>query len=118
MTQPLDIQIRGKLADYLAGDISLDELEDWFVPASWNVRQTGTAQAAVLVYEIELRLAEYSNDQWTEDDLRSFLRPLAETYWAFTGDVTTGVTTPEVTTAPMVLHLGVAAGISPAGASA
>lgn len=76
----LDIEIREQLARYLANEISLEEFQGWFVPATWNVEQTNNPIAAELAHEIELRLAEFSNGHWTEDDLRSLLGPLVENY--------------------------------------
>jgi hypothetical protein len=78
MNPSLDNEIREKLASYLVGEISLEEFEDWFVPASWNVGQGKNQSAINMVYEIELRLSEYSDGFRNEDELRSLLKPLLE----------------------------------------
>jgi len=78
MPIPLDVQILERLAQYLAGRLSIQEFEDWFVPSSWDVRQSGTTQDADLVYRVELFLAEFSNDDWTEEELKSKFRSLTE----------------------------------------
>ena len=80
MSPSLDVEIREKLASYIVGEISLGDLEDWFVPASWNVIQKERKDVIDLVYDIELLLAEYSNGGWNEDELRYLLRPLVENY--------------------------------------
>ena len=76
----LDLVIRDKLASYLAGEISLEEFEDWFVPASWNVAQVNNQNAVNLVYEIELWLSEFSDGHWSEDELKNNLCPLVTDY--------------------------------------
>jgi hypothetical protein len=76
----LDNEIREKLANYLVGKISLEEFEDWFVSASWNVDQSKNQLAINMVYEIELWLSEYSDDFRSEDELKELLRPLVENY--------------------------------------
>jgi hypothetical protein len=80
MTAPIDLEIRDWLGRYLNGDISLHEFEDWFVPVSWRIEQTHNAKAIELAGEVELRLAEYTNDDVTEDELRSELQPLVSLY--------------------------------------
>ena len=59
MNFSLDNEIREKLANYLVGKISLEEFEDWFVSASWNVDRSKNQVAINMVYEIELWLSEY-----------------------------------------------------------
>lgn len=80
MNPSLDNEIREKLASYLVGEISLEDFEDWFVSASWNVSQSKNQSAINMVYEIELRLAEYSDGFRSEDELKNLLRPLVENY--------------------------------------
>lgn len=80
MEHSLDVQIRYKLMSYLLGEISLQSFEDWFVPSSWNVDQSKNQDAINMVYEIELRLAEFSNGHRSEEELKDFLRPLVANY--------------------------------------
>jgi len=80
MTNAIDLEIRNWLARSLNGDISLHDFEDWFVPVSWDIEQTHNSRANELAGEVELRLAEYTNDDWTEDELRSELQPLVGLY--------------------------------------
>lgn len=81
--QPFDLGIREKLAKYLAEEISLSAFQEWFVPRAWNIDKRGEPGAVELVHEIELRLAEFSNGDWTEDELRTQLRPLATHYTVY-----------------------------------
>jgi hypothetical protein len=80
MTGAIDLEIRDRLARYLNGDISLHDFEDWFVPVSWDIEQIHNSKANELAGEIELRLAEFSNGDWTEAELRSKLEPLVSIY--------------------------------------
>lgn len=91
--ESLDIEIRDKLAKYLANEISLEEFQDWFVPGTWEVRESGNTSAIELSAEIALRLAEFSNGHWTELSLREKLRPLLESYVVRVSCGTTTVST-------------------------
>lgn len=64
-----------KLACYLAGKTSLQQFDEWFVPAAWNVTPASDPEAADLVGEIYLRVAEYTNGDWDEEELKGLLRP-------------------------------------------
>lgn len=80
MLHSLEFNIHEKLAEYLAGEITLCEFEDWFFPETWDIDQTDNTALINLVYGIKLSLAEFSNGDWTEAELRSMLRPLLEKY--------------------------------------
>jgi hypothetical protein len=70
-------EIRSRLADWLAGRQSLDEFEDWFVAATWDVHKSGDSEAEALTDEIELRLSEYTDGVLSPEDLRRELSALA-----------------------------------------
>jgi site-specific recombinase XerC len=70
-------EMRTRLARYLSGEASLREFDEWFVPATWDVEKTRDQAAIDLAYEIILRLAEYSDGDCTEVQLKDLLRPLA-----------------------------------------
>ena len=78
MSYSLDYTVRERLAAYLADEISLSEFEDWFFPETWDIDQTDNLDLLNLVYSIKLRLAEFSNGDWTEAELRSRLCPFIE----------------------------------------
>lgn len=80
MQYPLDYEIRDHLAAYLASEISLHDFEEWFFPKTWNVDSLDDPALIDLVYEIKLDWAEFSNGDWTEEQLRDMLRPLVENY--------------------------------------
>lgn len=80
MQSSLDLEIREWLARYLAGEISLRAFQEWFLPIAWNVEESENPGAVELAYDIELRLFEFSNGDWTEDELRRLLRPFVQNY--------------------------------------
>ena len=78
-----EVDVRQKLElQYHKGDISLSEFEDWFVPKSWNFDENASLTLQSLVADIELLLAEYSNGDWTEPQLKEKLRSAATVYRA------------------------------------
>lgn len=76
----LDLAIREQVAKYLAGQIPLSAFQDWFIPKAWNIDKGGDPLVADLVHGIELRLAEYSSEHWTEDELKRRLQPFLTHY--------------------------------------
>lgn len=80
MTNSLEFNIHEKLAEYLTGEISLHDFEDWFFPETWDIDHVDNPTLTNLVYGIKLTLAEFSNGDWTETELRSMLRPFLEKY--------------------------------------
>ena len=82
MSHSLEFKIHEKLAEYLGEEITLHEFEDWFFPETRDIDQIDDPTLANLVYGIKLSLAEFSNGDWTETELRSLLRPFLEKYVA------------------------------------
>lgn len=80
MSYSLAFNIHEQLAKYLADEISLNDFEDWFFPETWDIDQTNDVNLLNLVYSVKLRLAEFSNQDWTKDEFRSLLRSLAINY--------------------------------------
>lgn len=73
MPSSLEKDILGWIARYISREVSLREFQEWFVPRVWNIDSTGDAAAAQLAGRIELFLAEFSNGDWTEEELRQKL---------------------------------------------
>ena len=67
-------EIRKRLASYVGGEISLRDFQEWFVPVAWGTDARGNSAATSLVSRIELLLAEFSNGDWTEQELKHKLR--------------------------------------------
>lgn len=77
MPPQMDLEIRKELVRYLSGKISLQDFQTWFIPTIWNIDKTKNQTTEALAYEIMLRLAEFSNGDWTEDDLKLKFSSLA-----------------------------------------
>jgi len=73
----LEHDIRVHLAGYLSGKTSLKQLEDWLVPATWDLRPDPGCDAEQLSSRILLHIAEYDDGWLSEDALKDLLRPLA-----------------------------------------
>ena len=78
MPDLLSVLIRSQLHRYLDGETSLSAFNQWFVPATLDVERTGDPMGEALTWEIDLRLAEYSNGDCTEDELKRLFRPLVQ----------------------------------------
>ena len=65
-----EFELRQELTRYLMCQRSLKDFEDWFVPRSWNFSQNATPSLQKLVSQIELAIAEFSNGDWSEVELR------------------------------------------------
>jgi len=113
MSNSLDFNIRERLAEYLAGEISLHEFEDWFFPETWDVDQLDNLALTNLVYGIKLRLAEYSNGDWTEKELRDRLRPFLQKHEMVASPVQIqyGTSSTSLTISPSVIYSGQSFGI-------
>ena len=79
MPTSLAAEIRRRLAQYLAGEISLETFDRWFVPATRDIDATNDPDASALTWEIYLLLAEYTRGDRSDDDLRAALAPLLVT---------------------------------------
>lgn len=75
---PLETAIRHHLTEYLAGNLSLNELQDWLVNPTWNMEATASSAATQRAYAIELTLAEFSSGFLTPGQLRADLLEIAE----------------------------------------
>lgn len=69
------------LVRFLAGEISLDDFEDWFVQQSWNMDLDSDESAQQLASAIELKLAEYSNGHLSNNELSSFFREISKSHF-------------------------------------
>lgn len=61
---------------YLRGQESLAEFESWFIPATWGINQSSDRETVAVARRISLRLAEFLNDHWTEDEFKDRLAEL------------------------------------------
>lgn len=75
MPASIDEQIRKAVMDYIAGRKSLRRFQEWFARKTWNLQ--ADPDLIQMVNQIELRLAEFSNGHWSEEELREKLQPYA-----------------------------------------
>ncbi len=74
MTRNLsESQIRHKLRSYLDGKTTLHSFCEWFVPATWNLKEKTPTSVRNLVSMVELLMAEHTGGYGTEQDLRARL---------------------------------------------
>jgi hypothetical protein len=71
-----DLEISYRLAQYVRGEEPLVEFRRWLLPLVWDLAEPGNDEVSQLASRIELRLAEYMNGHWTEDDLRGIFERL------------------------------------------
>lgn len=75
---PLEKAIRDHLREYLAENLTLNELQDWLVGATWNLEASASPAAVDLAYSIELAFAEYFGGYLTPQQLRAELLEIGE----------------------------------------
>jgi hypothetical protein len=63
MHESIALEIRSKVADWLAGACTIDQLKDWIVGVSWNIEETGDAEAIGAAYDVVHALALYDDDR-------------------------------------------------------
>lgn len=76
---PLTQTIIEHLADFLVGSMSARELRVAMARAS-VAADTTDAETRALAYGVQHRLAEFTNGDWTEEELKELLRPLVSRY--------------------------------------
>ncbi len=72
------LTIQEQLRRLVSGEIALDAFRDWFTPTAWDIDDDASEDVRQLAYEIEHRLAEFTNGDWDEQELKLLLRPFAE----------------------------------------
>lgn len=105
------LRIRQELSRYLAGQRSLRQFASWLAPVALASFEGDAPDVEELVAELEVRLAEYSNGHWSEEELRNLLRPLVRTY---TSKLTMGRVVHQVTGSAMsTAHAPVSYSLTP-----
>jgi hypothetical protein len=66
----LSQEVLDRLKTYVEGDVSLEDFEAWFVPATLEVHRSPDQDAQELTATINLWLAEFSNGDRTEAEIR------------------------------------------------
>lgn len=63
------------LGGYVSGQIDRQTFQEWFIPATWDVRRLNPEEVR-LVREIQHSLAEFSSGDISEEELRGDFRRL------------------------------------------
>jgi hypothetical protein len=69
-------QIRERLIDYLAGNLSFEQFEDWLLDQSWDMHLASPLDAQEMVLDIKEIIYQYLDRYIDEDVLKQRLYPL------------------------------------------
>jgi hypothetical protein len=69
-----------RLSSYVGGESSLEAFDQWFVPTTWDINEVEDPIAYYISGEISLLLAEYTQGDRTEDELKAALLLLIESH--------------------------------------
>jgi len=75
---PLETAIRSHLDRYLAGALTLNDVQDWLVRSTLGMEETASPHAVQLACAIELVLAELTSGYLTPNQRRADLRNIAD----------------------------------------
>lgn len=84
METSLRDEIHNRLSKYLAGQSELSEFHAWLIPAAWDMDDE-SEETKKLAYRLQLLLAECSNGDRSESELR-------ESLWNLIGTTSVTVT--------------------------
>ena len=76
MADSLTKAIEARLERYLRREDSLADFEAWLVPETWDISPQSDRAAQDFATAITLRIAEFTNGDWTEGQLREELAAL------------------------------------------
>lgn len=77
MQSDREMQALDLLDRYTAGELPVREFAQRFVPLMWGI-ETDHIPTRLDVGAVDLRLIEFSNGDWTEDELKEELRLLVQ----------------------------------------
>jgi uncharacterized membrane protein len=66
--------LREKIIDFVESQISLDQLEEWFVPRSLEFFRQPDSEDVIIAGAVELCIAEFSEQIRSIDECRAYLR--------------------------------------------
>lgn len=76
MDSLIDLEIYAWISRYLRGVATVDDFEDWFVSATWEVERTGNIRAVEVADPVLAALTELSAAEIDEDEFRGRLQSL------------------------------------------
>jgi len=74
MPSTLSLEIQQTLERYLTGNITVDDLQAHLVTMVWEVEEHESPDVVDLFHDVELSLAEFTSEDWTEEELKGLLR--------------------------------------------
>jgi len=69
--------IQNKIAEYLADETSLADLQNWLAPHAWSITAKADPEVSKLIYSLELRIAEYDSGHLPRKEFLAELEELA-----------------------------------------
>lgn len=69
-------EIQTQVRRYAMSEISLTAFNEWYAPIAWSIETFGDSKAEELMDDITLRLSEYDQEQWSEEQLKELLLDL------------------------------------------
>ena len=73
MKRSLELAVREQLADYLADEITIDDLKSWLVASTWSSTPVKSTPGLQIANEIKLAFAEHSGGFRSDEELRESL---------------------------------------------
>jgi hypothetical protein len=73
-------QLRSLIGQFVTGSRDFEEIEDEFVSRTWNIAKWGDGTSQFLTYRTELYLAENQKGALTNEELRTKLHMLVNTF--------------------------------------
>ena len=77
-------EIQNTVADYLAENITLGDLQDWLAPHAWAINDDTDQLVSELIYSVELKIFEYDAGHLPRDAFVGELKELASGAHEFT----------------------------------
>lgn len=77
MQDPLDVQVRTRLASLLEGEITVREFYHWFLPATWEVERHANSETVSLAYDLIHLYSELTSGDLTREDVWRELESIA-----------------------------------------
>lgn len=76
----LSLELRNQVINYVNSEITIEQLEDWYVPRLPLYTRIPDSADAKVIAAIELGLAEYNCEIRSEEELRAFLADTIREY--------------------------------------
>ena len=75
----METEIREQIISHLAGELTLDELSEWLITATWDINGADDPRGAELAYSVQLLFAERDRGHRDDPEIDRALRRIAST---------------------------------------